>query len=328
MHSMMGLWAPPLERSRMVAITYAGVQIGTVGSLIISGVLAEHLGWESVFYFFGGTSIVWYVFWLFFAFDSPNNHPRISLEEQLYILDAIGSRKDPHDSPFPWKTVLKSLPVWAICVGNFGHNWGFYTLLTNIPTYLSKILHFGIQNNGFLSALPYLVMALFMQLGGFSADLLRKRQILSTRMVRRFFHFIGQLLPSIFLVLLGYVGCNYYAAISLLTLAVGTDGLASAGFQVNHVDISPTHAGLLMGLSNTFGTIPGMISPYIVGLITSDVTGDVVGQWRLVFYISAVIYMATATFFAFTASGELESWEKEVEEDDDDEPLLQEQHIY
>lgn len=231
----------------MSTITYAGVQIGTVGSLIISGVLSKYLGWESVFYFFGGTSILWYIFWLFFGFDSPNNHPRISAEEKLYILQSVGTRRDPHATPFPWRKVAKSVPVWAIIVANFGHNWGFYTLLTNIPTYLSKVLHFGIQNNGFLSALPYIVMAMFMQFGGFTADLLRKRRILSTTSVRKVYHFLGQVLPSVFLVLLGFVGCNYYAAVSLLTLAVGTDGLASSGIQVNHVDISPTHAGLLMG---------------------------------------------------------------------------------
>lgn len=65
------------------------------------------------------------------------------------------------------------------------------------------------------------------------------------------------------------------------------------------------------GISNTFGTIPGIISPYLVGRLTSGPLGHSASQWRLVFYISAVIYMSTATFFGFTASSELESWERE-----------------
>ena len=31
------------------------------------------------------------------------------------------------------------------------------------------------------------------------------------------------------------------------------------------------YSGILFGLSNTVGTIPGLIAPYIVGVITSNV---------------------------------------------------------
>lgn len=104
-------------------------------------------------------------------------------------------------------------------------------------------------------------MALMMPASGYVADWLRQHGTLTTTSVRRVFHFLGQLLPAISLVVLGYVGCHAYLAVALLTLAVGLDGISSSGFQVNHVDLSPTHAGLLMGLSNTFGTIPGMLGP-------------------------------------------------------------------
>ncbi|OQV14443.1 Sialin [Hypsibius exemplaris] len=335
MHTMMGKWAPPLERSRMVSFTYAGSQIGTVASLLLSGVLAEHLGWESVFYFFGTSSILWYIFWLCFAFDSPNNHPRITEDERLYIIHAIGARSEVEEAPLPWRGFFTSLPVWALCVANFGHNWGFYTLLTNIPTYLSKILHFSLETNGFFSALPYLVSAIIMIVSGFAADSLRERRILSTTSVRRVFQFVGQLLPSVCLVMLGYIGCNLYVAVTLLTLAVGLDGITAAGYQVNHVDISPSHAGILLGISNTFGTIPGMVGPYVVGQLTKDPLGETIPQWRLVFFISAAIYMVTAIFFGVFASGELAAWEtprgKTTADDraeEDDERLLTDHDLY
>ena len=34
-------------------------------------------------------------------------------------------------------------------------NWGFYTLLTELPTYMKNILHFNIEDNSAVSALPY-----------------------------------------------------------------------------------------------------------------------------------------------------------------------------
>lgn len=41
--------------------------------------------------------------------------------------------------------MLKCLPLWAILVTQCGQSWAFYTLLTELPTYMSKILHIEIQ---------------------------------------------------------------------------------------------------------------------------------------------------------------------------------------
>jgi hypothetical protein len=36
-------------------------------------------------------------------------------------------------------------------------------------------------------------------------------------------------------------------------------------------DIAPAYAGIIFGISNTFATIPGIISPYVVGALTEKV---------------------------------------------------------
>jgi len=41
---------------------------------------------------------------------------------------------------------------------------------------------------------------------------------------------------------------------------------------VNINDISGAFAGVVFGITNTFGTIPGILSPYIVGVITKHVS--------------------------------------------------------
>jgi hypothetical protein len=40
--------------------------------------------------------------------------------------------------------MLGSMPVWAIVAAHTAHTWGFYTLLTETPTYLSSIQHFSL----------------------------------------------------------------------------------------------------------------------------------------------------------------------------------------
>jgi hypothetical protein len=37
-------------------------------------------------------------------------------------------------------------------------------------------------------------------------------------------------------------------------------------------DIAPAYAGIVFGISNTLATIPGIVSPYIVGALTEKVS--------------------------------------------------------
>ena len=46
--------------------------------------------------------------------------------------------------PTPWLQIFLSPPVWAITVANFCSNFGFYILLTTMPTYFSQALGFDL----------------------------------------------------------------------------------------------------------------------------------------------------------------------------------------
>ncbi|KAJ4449609.1 hypothetical protein ANN_01012 [Periplaneta americana] len=52
-HGVWARWAPPLERSKLATLAFSGSYVGTVVSLPVSGILAEEIGWPSVFYVFG-----------------------------------------------------------------------------------------------------------------------------------------------------------------------------------------------------------------------------------------------------------------------------------
>jgi ACS family sodium-dependent inorganic phosphate cotransporter len=40
--------------------------------------------------------------------------------------------------------------------------------------------------------------------------------------------------------------------------------------SVNHLDIAPQHAGVLMGLSNCVATLPGILSPIVTGFVVQN----------------------------------------------------------
>ena len=50
MHKVMPQWAPPLERSRLMATSLAGVKLGAAITMAMCGYLIKTYGWASTFY--------------------------------------------------------------------------------------------------------------------------------------------------------------------------------------------------------------------------------------------------------------------------------------
>lgn len=65
----------------------------------------------------------------------------------------------------------------------------------------------------------------------------------------------------------GFIGCSKFAAVMLLTLAVGLSGASYSGFQVNFVEIAPPYAGTLFGVTNALANMCGFLAPAFVGVL-------------------------------------------------------------
>ncbi len=77
------------------------------------------------------------------------------------------------------------------------------------------------------------------------------------------------------------MGCSHItAAVALMALSVGILACNNAGYSINHLDIAPKYAGVLQGITNTAGTVPGFVAPSIVGILTED---QVCGLWFIYF---------------------------------------------
>ncbi|ESO88514.1 hypothetical protein LOTGIDRAFT_126078 [Lottia gigantea] len=305
-HAIWSKWAPPQERSKLATFAFSGSYIGTVISLPISGALAHSpAGWPSIFYVCGNIGILWFMVWCVLVTESPAKHPSITNAELEYIQQTIGYTDEQTKRIHPpWARLLTSIPVWALCLAHFAENWGFYTWLTELPTFMNDVLNFRIQNSGFLSALPYLVLGLVVMFSGQLADILRTNFNVSTTLVRKLFTCGAFAIQSVFMITAGYL-MTPVAAIVCLTIAVGLGGFFWAGVGVNHLDIAPQYASILMGLSNTFATLPGIISPSLTGAIVS-MGGE--SMWRVVFYLAASIYGVGAIFYGVFASGDRQAW--------------------
>lgn len=88
------------------------------------------------------------------------------------------------------------------------------------------------------------------------------------------FHRSGQYSPAICLIIASYTGCNRVLTVALLTLGVGLNGGIYSGFKINHLDITPRFAGILMAFTNCTANLAGLLAPIVAGhLIDGKVCG-------------------------------------------------------
>ncbi len=95
----------------------------------------------------------------------------------------------------------------------------------------------------------------------------------------------SELLPAAALISIGYFN-NPMSVVALLTATVGFSGFASAGYGASFIDVSPQYSGIILAISNTIATIPGIVAPIVIGDIVAAPHDDA-GHWRLVFLIAA-----------------------------------------
>ncbi|KAB7499896.1 putative inorganic phosphate cotransporter [Armadillidium nasatum] len=356
-NSIISKWYPKKERSKFCSFFFSGLQFGTFISMTLSGYLCstDFLGgWPSAFYVIGFLTVIWGVLWFILIKDNPQDHPRISKEELRYITDGCPILKlrevklilkgrhltYKETVPIPIKEIAKSKAFWATAISNVGETWGLYTLLNETPKYFDSILHIKIKNNGLYTAAPYLGGLIFSNVFGFIMDILLKKKILTLVQVRRWAMTTGVTSPlngrfalpedlnavethyGPMLCLIGmcFVNCNSPAAITILFIAITLNGAVYCGYMCSHIDISPRFSAPLMGITNTLGTIPGFVTPVVVGAIIND--NNTIAAWRIVFIIAAVVYFFTNLFYIIFITTDVQPWNDPVVHDSETESKI------
>lgn len=294
-HNLFARWAPVQERARFVSLNTSGIPLGTVGALFLTPMIVLAWGWQWVFYCFGLLGFIWFAFWYMLAANSPESHPSIHVSEAQFIRS--NTPLVQKNDTTPWGLLLSKAPTWAIIINHFCSNWGFYVILTWLPTYFKQALGADLSKVGIYTVLPWLVMFIMGNVAGWTADTLIKRGF-SITFVRKLMQSIGFFGAATFISFVGSA-TTIPQAVALMCCALGTGAFALSGFGVNHLDIGPRYAGILLGFSNTAGTIPGILGVTLTGMIL-----DATGSWQLVFMISAGIYVFGALVWLLFATGE------------------------
>lgn len=313
-HTVLAQWVPPHERSRSVSLTTSGMYLGAAVGTLVLPTIVKFRGPQSVFVTEAALGAIWSLLWFKYASDPPrSDHPKATAAgfgESLLPTkgDAENGLHSARAPKIPWKRIMLSLPIWAIVVNNFTFHYALYVLMNWLPTYFELGLQQSLQEMGSSKMMPYLNMFLFSNIGGVAADHLITRRILSVTSTRKVLNTVGFVVASAALMALplfrtpdGVVFCS--------SMALGFLALGRAGFAVNHMDVAPRYAGIVMGISNTAGTLAGIVGVDLTGRLLEaakaaqlDLTSP--DSWRAVFVIPGLLCVFSSFVFLLLSTGE------------------------
>lgn len=299
-HSVVALWIPPHERARAVSFTTSGMYLGSTMAMVALPTLVEQVDPVRVQRMVAVIGVVWMLCWALFSKEHPHHTvslgPIMGRQESFWV---------------GWRTrirtalvLLRSSATWAICVNNFTFHYLIYVIMNWLPTYFTNLLGARLAELGlWAKAWPYMAIFVFSILGGFAGDKLVELKY-TIGDARKLVNTAGFLLTAV--CCLGMTRARSVNEGVLWTMVtMGAAGFARGGFSVNHMDIGPRHAGLLMGLSNTAGTIAGVIGVALTGVILESHGGaSNRGGWTTGFATCSVLAIGGNLVFWKYARGE------------------------
>lgn len=300
LHTFAASWFPEKEQTTLVAFVSSGSDLGTILALLVSPwlITASNGKWQSIFVVFSITSMIWLLFYMRYVASTPEEHPRISKHERDLILlgrqQRISSRKT-QDKTIPWRILLTNRHLWVIYVSHFSFNYSWYVLLGWLPTYLQENLGLNLQEHQLLAATPYMFGYVGLLAFGKASDYLINTQGFRVLHVRRCMGLIGSFIPALFLYLLPYYSETPNTAIGLLSGCLFFGRACTSGFWINMIDVGGSeYAGSVMGVSNSFATIPGIVGNMVTGYILQKTQ-----SWTSVFHVAAVVCTVGGIIFTF-----------------------------
>lgn len=317
-HTMVAKWAPPHERARMIWSLLGGT-FGTILTYPMIAGIAETMNWESGWYIPSLLMVIWIFVWALVAYDSPGEHPGISAEEKEYILSAqagIVRAEKPRWKQTPIRQILTSVPFNSLIICHFGNLFLLFFYQNSLMLYLTKALGFQLTKGGAAAGAPWGARMLFGFFFSWAGDTIKRKQIISVTLLRKSATMFSHFLPGIFLILVGYVGCDFVLANVFLFLALGFNGAALISNLSNNQDLAPNFAGFLYGIMNTIGCMSGMIIPPIVEEIAGKY-GNPIDRWQTLFWIGGGVCIGSMFVFLFGGSGNIQKWNelRPLEED-------------
>ena len=268
-------WFPTFRRGRIMALFMCAIPVSGLIGGPFSGWILSHFaagqgglaGWQWMFLLQGVPTVLLGGLAIYLLSDSFANAKWLGAHERA-VLEAdhrLDADSKPASSTDSLLAVFKNPAIWAFGLIYFCIQSGGYAINFWLPAILKNLGFSDTLVIGRISAIPYLLAAVFMLLVGRSADLHKERR----------WHLVVPMLMGA----LGLVIAVNFAtqpAIAILGLTIATMGALTGLPMFWPVPTAMLSAGAAAGglaLINSMGQMAGFLSPYLVGFV-KDATGS------------------------------------------------------
>lgn len=160
-HSLISQYSKKNERSILVTTITSGSYLGSVVALLICPLLIVHWSWQSIFYVFGAAGIVYLIiyipfiiFWRVRARKQQHSKKKVEIVE-VPVTQTRGQVILAKLSIL--KQIFFSPAAWCIFIGQFCNSYGFYFMLSWLPTYYKSQFGTDISDLGYFTMLPFAI---------------------------------------------------------------------------------------------------------------------------------------------------------------------------
>ncbi|ROT83908.1 hypothetical protein C7M84_022912 [Penaeus vannamei] len=301
MQAVLAQWAPPMDRTVMVAYTYSGLAVGAALGGPVSEWMVTVIGWRALFYLQGAVALVWCVLWQFLVAENPAKHPRITTQEKTHITSSIGAQHAWRGLPVPWPHIFRSRYVFAVVLAELGFSWAWFTLLHHAREYAARVAWGTALFAMWIIAIVYATLT----------DWVRRTNRRSTVVVRRAANTLCALVTAGCLVAVAQSSCSQVAVLVWCSMALALGLSASfSTFLANGIELAPNHAAAIAGVSGTIGAAVQVLSPLYVAYLTDGQA--TLERWRMVWYTAAVVLALTNCLNFLMVSSKEQVWNRPV----------------
>ncbi len=253
---LLARWFTRAERARVSSILILGNPVTLIWMSVLSGYLANALGWRLMFILEGLPAILWAFVWWKLVADRPSESTLLSPAQQT-TLTATLAEEQRGIPPVPnLRAALTSPRAVALSLQYFCWSAGLYGFVLWLPSILRNYGS-GLVAVGWLSAAPYAVAALVMVAVSALSDRILKRKIaIWPPLLLGAFCFVASWWVG---------GSNFWLSFALLVAAGGCMYAPYGPFFAWLSETFPRNvAGGATALINSMGALGSLAGTYVV----------------------------------------------------------------